>query len=152
MTSAAREPQKILVPVDLSTRSELGVSYAAMLARLCGAELVLVTNVNLPERAALEELAQNEVLSVDEAADAALDQLAFRLAPDVAVSTLATFADFPAEGILAAAETQEVDLIVIASHGRAGMRRWLLGSVAEKLVRAADVPVVVVPARDSGGG
>jgi nucleotide-binding universal stress UspA family protein len=61
---------------------------------------------------------------------------------------LATFADFPADGILAAAEIEKVDLIVIASHGRAGMRRWLLGSVAEKLVRAADVPVVIVPARE----
>lgn len=39
------------------------------------------------------------------------------------------------------------DLIVMTSHGRTGFRRWLLGSVAEKLVRAAPVPVCVVPAR-----
>ena len=44
------------------------------------------------------------------------------------------------------------DLIVMTSHGRSGVQRWLLGSVAEKLVREAPVPVVLVPvaARQSG--
>jgi nucleotide-binding universal stress UspA family protein len=44
------------------------------------------------------------------------------------------------------------DLIVMASHGRGGVQRWLLGSVAEKLVREAPVPVMLVPiaARQSG--
>jgi nucleotide-binding universal stress UspA family protein len=37
------------------------------------------------------------------------------------------------------------DLIVMASHGRVGFRRWLLGSVAEKLVRSGPVPVMIVP-------
>lgn len=41
------------------------------------------------------------------------------------------------------------DLIVMTSHGRTGFRRWLLGSVAEKLVRSAPVPVCVVPAREN---
>jgi nucleotide-binding universal stress UspA family protein len=37
----------------------------------------------------------------------------------------------------------------MASHGRSGMSRWMLGSVAEKLARSADVPVTIVPVRDS---
>jgi nucleotide-binding universal stress UspA family protein len=40
------------------------------------------------------------------------------------------------------------DVIVMASHGRGGARRWFLGSVAEKLIREAPVPVVIVPTRD----
>jgi nucleotide-binding universal stress UspA family protein len=46
--------------------------------------------------------------------------------------------------------TQPGDLIVLTSHGRGGVRRWLLGSVAEKLVREAPVPVLLVPAAERG--
>ena len=43
---------------------------------------------------------------------------------------------------------QSGDLLVLTSHGRGGVRRWLLGSVAEKLVREADAPVLLVPAKE----
>ena len=42
--------------------------------------------------------------------------------------------------------TEPGDLLLLTSHGRGGVRRWLLGSVAEKLVREADAPVMLVPA------
>jgi nucleotide-binding universal stress UspA family protein len=42
------------------------------------------------------------------------------------------------------------DLLILTSHGRGGVRRWLLGSVAEKLVREADAPVMLVPAVERG--
>jgi nucleotide-binding universal stress UspA family protein len=42
--------------------------------------------------------------------------------------------------------TQPGDLIVMTSHGRGGIRRWIIGSVAEQLVRTATVPVLLVPA------
>ena len=140
-------PARILVPVDLSPRAEIAIAHAAMLAEACDAELLLVTNVNLPEQAALEEFARREGTSTDDAADAALRCIASRLAPGIPVSTLATFADYPADGILDAAERHAADMIVVASHGRGGVKRWLLGSVAEKLARGSHVPVVVVPAR-----
>jgi nucleotide-binding universal stress UspA family protein len=47
---------------------------------------------------------------------------------------------------------QPGDLLVLTSHGRGGVRRWLLGSVAEKLVREADAPVLLVPAMERVGG
>lgn len=140
-------PKKILVPVDLSGRAELAVSYGAMLAERLGAELVLTTNVNMPEREVLEEFAAGEHITVDEAGEAALNRIASRLAPDVPTTVDLRSRDFPAEGILDAAEDFDADMIVIASHGRAGMSRWLLGSVAEKIARGAEVPVVIVPAR-----
>ncbi len=140
-------PTKILVPVDLSKRSELAISYGAMLAAQSGAELILTINVNMPERAVIEDFAGGERVSIEEAGRAALHRLASRLAPDVETSLDLRFRDFPAEGILDAAESLEVDMIVVASHGRAGMSRWLLGSVAEKIARGAEVPVVIVPAR-----
>jgi nucleotide-binding universal stress UspA family protein len=50
--------------------------------------------------------------------------------------------------------TRPDDLLVLTSHGRGGVRRWLLGSVAEKLIREAPAPVLLVPAaeRDEGVG
>src|SRR5918993_440322 len=45
---------------------------------------------------------------------------------------------------------QPGDLLILTSHGRGGVRRWLLGSVAEKLVREADAPVMLVPAIERG--
>jgi len=51
----------------------------------------------------------------------------------------------PVEGILEAAETEEVDLIVIATHGRSGLRRLMLGSVAEGVLRRTQCPVLVCP-------
>ncbi|MEE9415152.1 MAG: universal stress protein [Acidimicrobiales bacterium] len=143
-------PQRILVPVDLSDRSALAVGYAGMLATRFGAELILSTNINLPERAILEDLGAADGLSVTEAGEIELGRIANEHASGTTVRTEFTFADFPAEGILRAANTHDVDMIVIASHGHSGMTRWLLGSIAEKIARSATVPVVIVPARDKG--
>ena len=81
-----KQPNKILVPSDLSDRSEVGIAYAAMLAEHLGSELVIMVNVNLPERAVLEEFAGAEDLSLEEAGEAALRGVAKRLAPSVAAT------------------------------------------------------------------
>jgi nucleotide-binding universal stress UspA family protein len=51
----------------------------------------------------------------------------------------------PADAVLEAAREMDVDLLVLATHGRRGVTRALLGSVAEKIVRHADRPVLVLP-------
>src|SRR5690606_21900953 len=53
----------------------------------------------------------------------------------------------PADGILRHVRTHDASLLVIGTHGRRGLRRFLLGSVAEELVRLAPVPVLTVPYR-----
>lgn len=142
-------PTKILVPIDLSKRSERAIDHAADLAAAVDAELVLVTNVNLPEREVLEGYGESEGLSVADAAEALLRRLAHEHAPNITSSVIVRFDDFPAEGILHAVDESGADAVVIASHGRSGMSRWMLGSVAEKLARSSDVPVTIVPVRDS---
>ncbi len=142
-----KQPAKILVPVDLSARSELAIQYAAMMAEKFDAEIVLAINVNLPERALLDESARAEGISVEAAAEAALRRLAHTHAANSPSSVVVRFDDFVAEGILHAVEISGADLVVIGSHGRSGFSRWTLGSVAEKIVRTAPVPVVVVPVR-----
>jgi len=141
-------PKRMLVPVDLSRRSQVGLSYAAVLARRLDCDLVLGLNVNLPERAYLEERPEAGNQSVEDLAHAALEQLGAEFCPDLTWTTMVGFADYPAEGVLAMANKSEADLIVVASHGRSGISRWVLGSVAERVARSADVPVVVVPSHD----
>lgn len=140
-------PNRILVPLDLSERSERAVEYAADLARELGSSLVLVVNVNHDERSALERFAHDEGITIERAGEAALSRVASRLAADLDTTVMVRSADSPVEGILEAADYAEADMMVIASHGRTGMTRWLLGSVAEKLARATAVPVVIVPVR-----
>lgn len=140
-------PRRILVPTDLSSRSLVGLDYAAMLAKQVGADLVLYCNMNLPERAALAEYARIEHLSLDDAGHAKLGHFAERRAPGIVATSVIGEDASPARGILEAAQEHEVGMIVVASHGRTGMTRWLLGSVAEKVARTSDVPVVIVPTR-----
>jgi nucleotide-binding universal stress UspA family protein len=59
-------------------------------------------------------------------------------------TTTAVVAGSPQEAILGYAETEHVDLIVMGTHGRTGLDRYLIGSVAEKVVRLSDVPVLSV--------
>ena len=140
-------PRTILVPIDLSERSLRGLDYAAMLATATGAGLVLYCNINVPERAVLEEFGAAEHLVVDDAGMIQLRQFADERAPGIEAVCVVGYNESPAHGILDAASANYVDLIVVASHGRAGMTRWLLGSIAEKITRTADVPVVIVPTR-----
>lgn len=140
-------PKRILVPVDLSARSEIAVDYAVMLASCTEAELVVMTNIDLQGRAAIADFASSEEIGIDEAAHAAIRRIIVEHAADVPTSIVVRSLEDPAEAILGVAAAESVDQIVLASHGRSGMTRWLLGSVAEKIARTAEVPVVIVPAR-----
>ena len=55
---------------------------------------------------------------------------------------------FPAEVIVDTASDQQVDLIVMATHGYSGLRRWALGSVADKVIHTTTTPVLLVRARE----
>ncbi len=142
-----KAPKKILVPVDLSSRSEIAMDYAVMVAAATGASLVVMTNINLPEREVLEELAAAEHLSLEQAGEETLRRLAAAHAPDLETSVVVRTFTSPAEAILEVIDAEGVDLIVIASHGRSGMTRWMLGSVTEKIARHSHVPLVIVPTR-----
>lgn len=143
-----KPPATILVPVDLSRRSESAVAYACMLANSFGSDIVLMTNLDVAERRDLEEFAITEHLTIEQAAEAALQRIIAAYAgPETSASFVISSWEVAAEAILEAAETAKADLIVLASHGRSGFSRWTLGSVAEKVTRSASVPAVVVPAR-----
>lgn len=138
-------PRTILVPIDLSPQARRGVAYAAMLAAKLGCTMVLTTNVNMAEREYLETFAAAEGLTDADAGETLLRRLGAELAPGIEIRTVFTHQLFPADGILEAAATSDANMIVMTSHGRSGAKRFVLGSVAERVARTSPIPVLIVP-------
>ena len=130
----------ILHPTDVSARSELAFRLAAALAHACGARLVIL-NVMLRSAAAAEE--PRRQANGQQATTA--EKLVRLLPPDPStpVEHLLEEGDSAAE-ILHDARVTRADLVVMGTHGRTGLRRLLMGSVAEQVLRQAACPVVTV--------
>ena len=126
------------VPLDGTPLAEAGLPLAGELAHALGLAIMLVrVAANSAER---------------EAAAAYLGQVAARLrCEDLTVTTRVT-EGVAAEQILQVAAAQDVSLIAMATHGRGGPARWVLGSVAESIVRNATIPVLVARATDKATG
>lgn len=144
-----QSPQHILVPLDGSALAERALPHAAQLARLFGARITLARVIE-PQVLPPAEAGAWPVHAV-EGVPTAEDVLAY-LAEAAARPLLAGLSvdlvrpPYPvAAGLLDEIEAQGVDLVVMTTHGFSGFTRLLLGSVADKLIRHADVPVYVVP-------
>ena len=136
---------RILHPTDYSDDSHPALHYAADLAHECGADLVLL---HVVDTLGLDNLPYGEVASPDQPAAyrrKLFDEL-HRAAPDnskVHVEYVLSEED-PVTAILRTAADFGCDLIVLGTHGIRGWQRWLLGSIAEQVVRQAACPVLVV--------
>lgn len=140
--------KRILVPLDGSARAERALPVAARLARAAGGSLVLCRVVPLPGTygALYSGVSISQTLLNDEIARARtyLDDLKrSKELCDIPVDCV-VWDGVPASLILEQASAQHVDAIVICSHGRSNLGRWVLGSVAEHLMRHASVPVLVL--------
>lgn len=130
----------LLHPTDLSADSQGAFRLACALARHYDARLILLTVFPQPITGA-EEVDNTRPDSI---ADDLLDQLR-GLNPDPAIRVDYQVAEgHTAKMILAAAEEAQADLIVMGTHGRTGLRRVLMGSVAEEVSRQATCPVLTV--------
>jgi nucleotide-binding universal stress UspA family protein len=134
--------KNLLVPTDFSEHAERALVYACELADRLGATVHLVSAIGT--MAELEVTLTTPMLtSLRRDREAALAELAQTRAQ--IGKTLVHEGD-PRDAILAAADEVGADLIVMGTHGRRGIRRALLGSVAESVVRHAHVPVLTVHA------
>ncbi len=139
----------ILVPTDFSKASILALEAANLLARQNQARVTLVhvfqpRGVLFGAEPGLEE-GHGIAKDVEEKLHAELEKTARERFPDVAkVKTAVVVNESPVNGILEFAERKHVDLIVISTHGRSGLSRMLIGSVAEKIVRHASCPVLTL--------
>lgn len=145
-------PKTILVPTDFGETSEHAVEYALELAKALGSEIVLMHAFEIPAvgfpDGALVATAEmtNGVL---EGAQVGLDRQAAQYeGRGIEMRTIIKQGD-AWRSIIAAADELGADLIVMGTHGRRGLPRALLGSVAEKVVRTAHCPVLTVHKADA---
>jgi nucleotide-binding universal stress UspA family protein len=141
--------KRILVPVDGSSTSMQAVDKAVALAQAFGAAVTVVCVIDpYPFTGVGEDFGygQAEYLSVAMAqAHHSIHnaEAAFKAA-GIDTEARVVESGVPYEGILQTATDQGADLIVMGSHGRRGLQRFLLGSVAQRVLSHADVPVLVV--------
>jgi nucleotide-binding universal stress UspA family protein len=144
---------RILVPLDGSRLAEQALSCAAMLGRALPSELVLFHAVAIPadDREILGKAGVETAAIVDELETKAREYL-YGLVEQLADRQLnARYAierGPAAETILEYADQVDVQQIVMATHGYSGIKRWTHGSVAERVLQAARVPVLMVRAQE----
>jgi nucleotide-binding universal stress UspA family protein len=153
--------EKILVAVDFSDESEIAVHQALDIARHVGASLTLLHVGAVPEKpegippsmhATMAEYLRivDQYLTEDRRK---LEELRERLSGQGVEVSHMVIDGIPDKGLCKAAEEMKADLIVTGSHGRTGVKRFFLGSVAERVVRMATTNVMVArPAKDTAGG
>ncbi|ACZ43436.1 UspA domain protein [Thermobaculum terrenum ATCC BAA-798] len=144
MEALNTEPiRKLLVPLDGSLAAEQALPYAEALARRSGAGVILLRAV--PEPRGVPDPIEAHLREVHEANEY-LAEVASRLAAgEIQVETSVPLGD-AVRWIAEEAQLRQADLIVMATHGRTGIGRWLYGSVAEGVLTRSTVPILMVRA------
>ena len=138
--------KKILVGTDFSAGSRRAAEVAIEVAKLSGGLVRLIHGWEpfLYPRPLGDSFAPEPPIlaGIEEAAKAALkEELAALQGKGIAVEGVMTMAT-PGDAVLAEAKRWGAELIVVGTHGRGGLARVFLGSVAERIIRAAEVPVL----------
>jgi len=144
--------QRILVATDGSTLSKKAVNSAISLAALCGAELVALKVIPRYPQSYFEgsiPLSADDVARVEkqwaEDGQAVVDAVKkSAAAKGVTVKAITAKSDVVSDAVIAAAKKHKADLIVMASHGRRGIKRLLLGSETQQVLTHSPVPVLVL--------
>lgn len=146
MTTLKDPPKNILVPVDFSESSEKAATAACALAAKTGATVHLLHAYVIPvESVGLAlTVSQQYVEQFVGESKAQLQELAARLCPGAVLGPFLVESGDPREVITEEAKKLHAELIVMGTHGRRGITRALIGSVAESVVRTAHCSVLVV--------
>jgi len=139
--------KKILCPIDFDDNSIAALHYARDLAKEHGATLCVMHVVFVLLPGTGFPLEPYPVVS-DEPGKLELQKIAREHLDGEVQYQLVTRTGHPAETIIQAAEDFDVDLIVMATHGRTGVTRLFLGSVAEHVARASKRPVLTIRPKD----
>jgi len=134
--------KSILVPLDSSKLAENILTEVEELAILLNAKLNLIYVRKVHVLPGVDPT-DSQVRVVREA-QGYLENLKGKLSAKIIDIKLHTPYGNPADKILEVSKRDEIDLIAMSTHGRSGIGRWLLGSVAEKVVRHSDIPVLLL--------
>lgn len=138
--------ERVLVPTDGSEGVNYAVEHAVDIANTYRAELHALHVVNVSSLAA-ETNPRSVIDEFEDAGEEAVAEVANRAA-DAGVEDVTTDVvhGVPHETILEYIDDADIDLVVMGTHGRTGLDRYLLGSLTEKIVRTSDAPVLTVSA------
>lgn len=153
-------PKTILVPTDFSPGADHALLVASVLARQSDLDLVLLNGRSLNDflrnqtvegptihALKLAEMFEKHEREIHERLEAAVA----RLKKEKLKASSERFGGDAGEGIAKAAEARPGSLIVMASHGRSGLRKLWLGSVAARVVRRSPTPALIVPVPEGAG-
>lgn len=150
--------RKIMVPLDGSELAEQALPQAEVLAKEKGAEVLLLRAIEpLSDREfaalfAAWESPEEVYAHRQTAAEQYLEQIQGELRATILSSEILVEEGHPAEVILDTAGAEAVDLIVMSTHGRSGLSRWVYGSIADKVLHKATCPLLLIRARPAGRG
>jgi nucleotide-binding universal stress UspA family protein len=133
--------RKVLVATDFSAPSDAALAYGRALAQRFGASLHVM---HVVENLFMRPTASDPYALKASKTRALGDQLTDEDRRQLGARAVIEVSDSPAEAITDYAKGEDVDLIVIGTHGRSGMSRLLVGSVAERVLRTAPCPVLTV--------
>lgn len=139
--------KKIICPVDFSEGSEVALERAAELARALGADVELLHVYQLPVlRLPEATITANPefVAALTNRAQDALNGYTKKLQSQGVIASASLIEGNPPTVIVEQALKTPASMVVLGTHGRSGFKRFLLGSVAERVVRTSAVPVMVV--------
>jgi nucleotide-binding universal stress UspA family protein len=164
--------QRILVPLDGSELAEAVLPYVKEISRRCEPATVILLQVvrppsgraaatflpvdidfpgeTMPSSEADVETSRHpiyrdqEIASVQAEVESSLTPIARQLQEEGIEASVAVAFGRPAQEIVGFAEQEGMDLIAMCTHGRSGVSRWILGSVADKVLRGTHLPVMLV--------
>jgi len=144
---------KALIALDGSSLAEEALMPGLELARLLGCQVTLLRADQGEDLSSVEQglLQMAGAGPCQELVEGAEDRLSYYLeclarqhrSPEMPIETV-VLQTRPAEAILSYAESEEIDLVIMATHGRTGLRRWVYGSVTEKVLHQAGCAMLIV--------
>jgi len=144
--------KKILIPTDFSDHAEYALKVAAQIARKNDGEIILLHMLELPHEGSDAISTGHDIPELMFFKNAAINKLEELMDADyldgIKVSEVIQF-EMAFEGILNISRLNNVDLIVMGSHGASGYKEMFIGSNAEKVVRNSEVPVLIIK-KDQG--
>lgn len=139
--------KKILIPTDFSDHAEYALKVAAQIAKKNNGEIILLHMLELPHEGSDAVGAGSDIPEIMFFKNAAIRRLEDLMDEDylegLKVSEIIQF-EMAFDGILNISRKNDVDLIVMGSHGASGFKEMFIGSNAEKVVRNSDIPVLII--------
>jgi nucleotide-binding universal stress UspA family protein len=140
--------KKVIVPLDGSPFSECVLEHVKIMAAGCKIPEVILVFVVEPVNPAMYEVPGNFIEEIQKQAittsEEYLKKTAEKLVAAGVSATWVVLRGNVSESILDYARKNEIDLVIMSTHGRSGIARWAMGSVADRVARQATVPVMLV--------